>query len=183
MRNKTFLESVIALGLGVLFLSATSNCGAPEGGGGGSNPPISCGLGCSRGFLCQANQCVVDPTGLWVVSISNGSVAPRKLDGSLWDADASPPDPFVCLTLNGRRTCTTAIQDTYSPSWNQLTQAVTATALQAGVFVEYIDEDLSVDDPICQGTIAVTAADFAHGRWDIICTKGSGQIGTLLLPQ
>lgn len=180
MRNRKFLESI--LGLGVTFLTVISSCGVPERGGGGGDPPSPCGLGCGRGFLCQTNGCVVDPTGLWSVAINDGSVATRKLDGSLWDGDASPPDPFVCLTLNGRRTCTTAIQDTYSPTWNQRTQAATATALQAGVFVEYVDEDAAVDDPICQGTLAVTAADFARGRWEIICTKGIGQISTLLLP-
>lgn len=175
------------------FLLTTTGCGRTDtgsypgggsgGGGGGGGGGVGCPLGCDRGFLCQSSRCVLDPTGRWTVRVTTGTVAARNASGSQWDGDASPPDPKVCLTMNGSRLCTRTIQDTFSPSWNEDFPSATATALQAGVLVEYLESDFSFDDPICTGTVPVSASDFASGSWGIQCQGGLGQVSARLTAQ
>ena len=106
------------------------------------------------------------------------SLAPES-----WDGDGSSPEPRVCLTINGVRSCTPTIQDTYSPVWNAAFPAATATALQAGVFSEYIDVDSFFDDPICSGSIPVTQDEFQRGIWGFRCISGVGQVDATLTAQ
>lgn len=179
------IKKVLVSGLmiGAMTLLA---CGAPErtgGGSDGSSGTPTCLGGCSRGFTCQGLTCTLDPTGSWVLRLTSGTLTSRRADGDTWDGDGSPPDSKVCLTVNGVRSCTQAVQDTYSPVWNSAFPAATATALQAGVLGEYIDEDTFVDDPICSGTIPVTQAQFKSGVWGFSCASGVGQVEGTLTPK
>lgn len=174
---------ITLLGCGVSDPSRTPGGSGGSGGTGGTGGTTGCASGCDRGFLCQGSSCVLDATGRWVLRITSGSVSARNASGSFWDADGSSPDPKVCLTINGSRTCTTKLADTNSPVWNTNFSAVTATALQAGVLAEYIDEDFTFDDPICSGTIAVTSTDFASGSWGFSCKNGLGQVSAQLIAQ
>jgi len=117
------------------------------------------------------------------VRITSGTVSTRNASGSYWDADFSAPDPKVCLTINGSRTCTPTIQDSNAPVWNTDFQAATATALQAGVNVEYIDTDLTSDDPICSGMLSVSSSDFSVGSWGFRCLSGLGEVSARLTAQ
>lgn len=168
-------------------LFAIAGCGSgpgptptptPDGG-----TVTGCPLGCDRGFVCQASSCVLDPTGRWVVRVTSGTVATRNGSGGYWDADFSAPDPKVCLTINGNRTCTKTIQDTHSPVWDTDFPAAAATALQAGANIEYLDTDLTSDDPICSGTLSVKSSDFADGTWGFTCQGGLGQVSARLTAQ
>jgi hypothetical protein len=125
----------------------------------------------------------LDATGQWVVRVGSGTVAMRNASGSYWDADFSAPDPKVCLTINGNRLCTKTIQDTYAPVWNADFPAATATALQAGVNIEYVDVDLTSDDPICSGMLSVKSSDFASGTWGFTCQSGLGGVSARLIAQ
>lgn len=161
-------------------------CGAAErtgGGGGDGGGTLACLGGCRRGFTCQGSTCTLDPTGSWILRLTSGTVASRKANGDTWDGDGSPPEPKVCLTVNGTRSCTPTIQDTYSPVWNTAFPAATATALQAGVLGEYIDVDVIDDDPICMGSIPVTQDEFRSGVWGFRCTSGIGQVDATLTAQ
>lgn len=166
-------------------LVALIGCGGPTS---APPPPINdpgggCRLGCQRGFLCQGQSCVLDPTGRWVVRVTSGSVAARNASGSSWDGDGSAPDPKVCLTINGSRSCTQTVQDSFAPSWDADFPPATATALQSGVAIEYIDADFSFDDPICSGTVAVSTANFTSASWGFVCQGGLGQVSALLIAQ
>ena len=98
----------------------------------------------------------------------------RDPNGDAWDFPGGLPDPFVCLTINGVAKCTSAVADTTKPVWNQAFPAATALALQTGVTVEIIDEDLSSNDTICgAGMLPVRAEDFRAGTWGAACKYGS----------
>lgn len=180
-RTKKLLIS--GLMLGAMTLLACGAADRPGGGGADGGGTVGCPGGCNRGFSCQASTCTLDPTENWVLRLTSGTVAARKANGDTWDGDGSPPEPKVCLTINGIRACTPAIQDTYSPVWNTTFPAVTATALQAGVLAEYIDEDIVADDPICSGSIPVTKDEFQSGIWGFRCTSGVGQVNATLTAQ
>ena len=155
--------------------------GGTGGGGTGGGGTVGCSPGCSSGFVCQGSSCVIDPTGLWTIRITSGTVASRNSSGSSWDADLSAPDPKVCLTINGSRSCTQTIQDSYTPTWNTSFNAATATALQSGINIEYLDSDLTSDDPICSGMLSVSSSDFQLGSWGFVCQSGQSQVSALLI--
>src|SRR5581483_7500624 len=87
----------------------------PDGGNPGPGPgpgPSSCSGGCSAGYVCKANACTLDPAGLWVLTLKSGTISERGPDASAWDTLGGLPDPFVCLTVNGARKCSSTIKDT-----------------------------------------------------------------------
>jgi Ca2+-dependent lipid-binding protein len=116
---------------------------------------------------------MLDPSGLWVLTVTSGKVSTRTSSGDSWDAFGGAPDPFVCLTIGTRRTCTSTQQDTFQPSWNEQFPAATATAFLSGVTVSLVDEDVSSNDPICgPDVVPVTEASFLLGAWNPTCTNG-----------
>lgn len=148
----------------------------PTGGGG-------CSPACQSGFTCQGSTCVVNPTGSWVITVTNGVISEKKADGSSWDVPGGLPDAMVCLTIQGARRCTPARSDTLTPSWDYSFPAATATALQSGVGVEYLDEDLAANDTICSGTMAVDATSFASRTWGVRCQGTSSSFAATLSPR
>ncbi|MSP60273.1 MAG: hypothetical protein EXR72_08015 [Myxococcales bacterium] len=140
------------------------SCGSDGCGG-------SCGS-CGKGFTCGgAGGCEVSGSSLWVLTITSGKIAEKGPDGASWDYPGGLPDPFICLTINGLRRCTSTVNDTLAPVWDESFPAATALALQAGVIVEMWDEDLSADDPMCgKGTVAVEPENLKAGTWGAVCT-------------
>ena len=148
--------------------------GQPAGGGGGGGSP--CGGGCDPGFVCNtgAGGCTLDPSGLWVLTLTTGTVAERQQNGDSWDLTDAYPDPYVYLTINGDRRCSSVKQDTPTPSWYESFPAQTATGLLGGVKVEYADKHLISDNPICgTAVVEVAISNFQSGRWGAQCPSGS----------
>ncbi len=113
---------------------------------------------------------MVTASSQWNLVAANGHVSTQTPRGDAWDALGGAPDPYVCATLNGQRKCTSTKRDTFDATWNEaLAMRVGAGALMGGFLVEYVDEDVSANDPICSGNITVTAADFAKGSVGIMC--------------
>lgn len=158
---------------GTCVAGCTPNCGGKVCGSDGCGG--SCGS-CPQAFACMAGQCGVDPTGLWVLTVTTGKVSQFDRNGASWDTLGGAPDPFVCLSFNNQRTCTAARQDIFTPTWNFTFPTATAAALMLGVTVEIFDEDLSQNDTICSaGVVPVTNADFTRRTWAAACTYGSFQ--------
>ena len=156
--------------LTVLGLLLVISCGDGSEGPGPGNGN-TCKSSCDSGFKCgSSGTCELDPIGYWVIIVTNGWVNEKNPSGSTWDSAGGLPDPFVCLTINNDRRCTSAIQNTTKPSWNASFPAATATALQSGITIEYWDEDLSTHDKICKpSSIAIGPDDFKSGAVKITC--------------
>lgn len=115
-----------------------------------------------------------DPASLWALTVTNGSVASRNASGNTWDTIGGAPDPVVCLTFDGRRTCTGESADTYSPTWNFTFPTTSARVLQAGMLVEFYDNDTVGGEAICTTTtIPVSNGDFASNSGRITCGGSS----------
>lgn len=194
-RCSTRFFAIAGLCLTLVAGCGTTDTGGGGGGGGGGQDggtgggkdgggTVGCSPTCDRGFVCQGSTCVLDPTGRWVIRVTTGTVAMRKSSGDTWDVFGGAPDPKVCLTLSGSRTCTPVVDDSFAPTWNTDFPAVTATALQVGIPVEYIDYDgASSDDPICTGNVPVTTTSFSQGSWTLSCSGALGQVNARLTPQ
>ncbi len=142
-------------------------------------PPMICLPACGAGYRCVGTTCEVDPGAYWVITATSGTVS----TAFSWDAGGGAPDPFVCITLNGARTCTPAANDSFFPTWNHPFPAAPAGMLMSGIFVEYWDEDLTTNDAICLGsTIRIDAARFASGGGTVTCTP-NGTWGYRLTPR
>jgi len=137
----------------------------------------NCALGCNPGFKCSAGACALDPSGMWVMTVTSGKVSPQSPAGDAWDAFGGAPDPFVCLTIGTSRSCTRTAQDTFQPSWNERFPAATATAYLSGVTVSMVDEDLSSNDPICgPNVVPVKEGNFLLGQWTPVCEVGEFRV-------
>lgn len=130
---------------------------------------------CSAGFVCVAGQCTLDQERPWVLTVTSGAIAAKGPDGLAWDPAGGDPDPFVCLTFNGERRCTTVKADTLAPAWSEPYPAVTAGSLLSGVRIEVWDQDdLDPDDAICAAALVPLTRDhFAAGQWTAACPFGS----------
>jgi len=129
-------------------------CGGSGGPGGGTGTP--------------------GPNDLYVLTVVSGTVTQNDPTGQTWDAAGGLPDPFVCLTIGGTRTCTTTAQDTLTPKWNFAFPVAKVSSLEAGIVVEIWDEDLTSNDPICgKGTVPFAAANLTSGTWSAQCMYGS----------
>jgi len=169
------------------FLFACGSDGPDPGNGGTDGGGVKCG-NCATGFRCgSSGKCELNPSGFWVPTVTFGTISEKDpATGSSWDTLGGLPDPKVCLTINGNRGCTKAMQDTLKPSWNAAGPAQTATALQSGIKVEFLDEDLSSDDTICTGNLAISLYNFQSGSAKVSCDyKGTvfAEFGLMLTAQ
>lgn len=144
-------------------------------------PDRVCGT-CPSGYVCNASgtSCNVSGSGNWIITAVRGTVARTQATGGSWDIDGSPPDPYLCLTINGTRRCTEYITDSFAPVWrmNQF-PATPASSLLGGIFAEYADDDVGTDDFICaSGNISFTAAQLAAGTPVVFAC---GSIGSFTL--
>jgi len=141
-----------------------------------------CGSPCGRGFQCNsAGTCEVAPGSAWIITVTTGTVAARTGTGGVWDI-GSAPDPFVCVTFNGRANCTPDANDTFAPSWNYALPPVAAGMLLAGVPTVFRDRDLGGSEAICADIpLTFTQATFVAGEGWREC--GSGRWSFMLRPQ
>lgn len=180
-------------------LSACGDPGTPPGGGTGGGTGSSCGASscagcclagacqagstasaCGKGggtcSVCQAHQvcrvdqtCGVDPNSSWNVQPSSATITATN-NGTSWDADNSPPDPYVdlfCPAGASTITSTTpAVQDTLSPTWSTGGCIMKASdLLSSGFAFQVWDQDVLSDDPVCpRTTLSVNQSDFVGGE-------------------
>lgn len=165
--------------LTLLFvLPLVTACGGRDDGGGdthqGPGSAGNCVTGCQRGYRCSAGTCSLDPAGLWRITVTSGTISTTDPTGSSWDSFGGAPDPFVCLTIAGQRSCTATIQDSFTPAWNEVFPAATATALLSGVTVEIVDSDIASNDEICRpGLVAIGEPTFLAGSFAAGCSGAS----------
>jgi hypothetical protein len=137
-------------------------CGSDGAGG-------SCGT-CADAYRCTGEgTCELDPSREWVITVTSGTVA-TTMGGAEWDAFGGAPDPEVCLTLGTQRLCTPEATDTFTPVWNTAMGPATAGVLEAGIFVEYFDVDVTTNDEICgSATVVITPGNFMVGGGSVGC--------------
>lgn len=131
----------------------------------------SCGT-CRRGLTCGADRtCSAPPTGTWTVSATSATIEEHNDAGGTWDAFGGAPDPILCLTLGGSRTCAPTVSDTLMPTWSPayMFGTATTTALQSGVAWSLTDDDVDADDEICTGTFAPSDEELGAGALRITC--------------
>lgn len=106
--------------------------------------------------------------------MTSGSVSSTSPSGGQWDTIGGAPDPVVCITINGVRTCTPESRDRYAPVWNYTFPTTTASALQAGITVEFYDNDAVGSEAICATTrVSIGNGDFAEGGGSVSCGSSS----------
>ena len=161
-----------AFGLCVVLAACTSGGGGGGGNGGGGGGGGSGCVSCNPWQTCVGSTCVLSGSSQWDLIADVGVVSQKNSLGNAWDALGGLPDPKFCVTYNGARACTPARQDTLTPVWGtKLLSRVGAGGLMGGFAVEYIDEDLSSDDPICGGNVTIDAAAFSAGVVNFHCSN------------
>lgn len=133
-----------------LVWGATDAGGAPDAGDAGDAGPVDASVD-------AGGSPPLDPASLWDVIVVDGAVPTTKT----WDADLSPPDPFVTVTVGnpaGTSAKTSTVQDQYAPFWNQIViSGATASSIKAYVAFAMYDSDIASDDLV--GACSVTFAD------------------------
>jgi hypothetical protein len=174
----------LLLGLALFLLG--SGCGGTETTHGKSCKPAcgdrlcgddgcggSCGS-CQPWQTCSAAVCTIDPTSTWDLIAVEGSLSRADPQGDPWDVDG-PPDPFVCVTINEVRQCTTAVTNNFSALWNQklfsriVARSFEGSVFQGGIEVDLRDQDGTGSEPVCFGAITVGNADFLAGQFTATC--------------
>jgi hypothetical protein len=122
--------------------------------------------------MCQAGTCTLDGSTVWQVIATNGEVS----RSTAWDISGGAPDPKVCAEINSAERCTPVATDTYEPGrfneWGAngtLVAEGSAAKMQAGIAVGYWDDDVALDDVICQSTRTFTLAEFRAGMGRVSC--------------
>lgn len=116
-----------------------------------------------------------------VLTVRFGNVNARNAAGGAWDADGGgAPDPFVCVTLGGRRVCSPVCRDAYACPWDFAFPAANEDELVRGVVVEFLDEDGDVDEAICAARTVSFADRFAAGNGFVTCGSGGFSYGIAL---
>lgn len=180
-----------------LALSLSLACGGADGGGGGGTSrqcnssncsgcclggvcqPGNSAAGCGRsGGACETcdtayqlclpdQRCGIDVGRRWLLAAGSATIAATN-NGASWDADGSPPEPYV--VFDGQPTGSRP--DTLNPTWNEGFVFTAAKLLGEGVVVQLFDEDLLSDDRItAPRTVRIADEDLARGgltltNWD-----------------
>jgi hypothetical protein len=121
----------------------------------------------------------LDPYSLWDVILVDGEFAGYNV-GSDWDGDGSPPDSFVGVKVGSSgvtETYSTARQDTYYPTWNEvIVSGATAIELQAYFKLSVLDEDISAHDLAGSCEWIIAEEFFGYGL-PLSCPQGDGLSG------
>ena len=143
--------------------------------------PNGNGTGCSscKGYeACTNSKCEFKISSQWDLVLKSGTVSEKDSNGSSWDFPGGLPDPYVCVTSNSIKKCSTYNQDTTKPSWYEtIHSGIGAGSLMSGVYVEYVDKDSASDDTICAGNITVSKNHFYNGGFSITCSTGNADFG------
>jgi hypothetical protein len=149
-------------------------------------------IACGDGRTCVDGGCTVEPSSVWKVFIANGEVAATDAEGGSWDGFNGLPDPFVRVKATDpddgeeHDNATEAIDNTLAPTWDEAPIAVAARALFDGLTLEYVDDDLANDDPICTITVEFDAnsPEFDGGIVESVCPdEAASKIRWKLQPQ
>ena len=89
-----------------------------------------------------------------------------------------PPDPYICLTVQGQTHCSAHVSDSSTPRWDYtIMRAVpTADLTDSTLAVNLWDKDtggLDTNDFICSAEINITAADLDAGGILFSCARGN----------
>ena len=91
-------NGILMIMVSALFCSCGDGPSGPGGPGPGNGNDCTT---CSSGFKCgSSGSCELDPSGFWIVTVTDGWVYEKQPDGTSWDSFGGLPDPFVCLTIN-----------------------------------------------------------------------------------
>jgi hypothetical protein len=110
----------------------------------------------------------------WTFTVESASISSTAANGTPWDADNSPPDPFARVYLDGVLIGTPPeLQNTLTPVWNYSPSAVVINA-GSTLSIDLIDSDVLDDDVIFQGcAIALTENLAAAGGGTCSSPQGS----------
>lgn len=131
-------------------------------------------MGCASNFQCNVSgMCELVPTSRWQVTITTGTVANQRADGSPWNNITGLPNPFACLTFGGTRYCSDPVLVSRRPTWNFALPPLTAQTLLMGARAELIDSEFLSENPICApGTVSITPDSFVMGSVGVGCSTG-----------
>jgi len=130
--------------------------------------------GCKGYEACTNGKCEFKISSQWDLVLKDGTVSEKDPNGSSWDFPGGLPDPYVCVTSNSIKKCSTYNQDTTKPSWYEtIHSGIGAGSLMSGVYIEYVDKDSASDDAICTGNITVSKNHFYNGGFSITCSSGN----------
>ena len=106
-------------------------------------------------------------------------------NGNSWDfglPDFLPPDPWVNIAHGFDTPCTSVAPNTYTPVWNQTCDVV----LTAGIplVIEYVDEDIAIDDVLGTVTLATDAdiVGYVRQTGQFVITGPVGSLTTAVYP-
>lgn len=123
-----------------IVVATANQCGAM------GNACVACGAGRS----CVDGGCVVDPDGDWTITFTSGVVVATTSEDESWDGFMGLPDPFVRVEVGGDFADTSVDLDTLAPAWNDDVLTVTAEELFGGMRLQYLDDDVALNDIICE---------------------------------
>ena len=131
-----------------------------------SGTSTTCTPPCGQGYKCVSGACAADPAATWTITVTTGAV------GAATTNIGSEPDPKVCLTLGAAEECTAELLDPRTATWNYAFKSgyPTTTTLMTGITFRFVDVDPVSDDTICNGTLALKAADFSTRTFKRACT-------------
>lgn len=129
---------------------------------------------CAGDTVCVAGACVAAFGRAYTIVAYDATIPQFKPDGSTWDAAGGAPDPYAVLVLNGTTLgMTSAIQDNFTPVWNQAT-APTPVAAGSTFRIDVFDEDLADDDGVLSCELAPITADHLHAG--VSCSGAYGEV-------
>jgi hypothetical protein len=145
-RESTAASLPLGLAFGIVLSVA---CGDLSSFLGGAFPtpggPCGSHVDCVAEEVCGADGTCGYPWGrFYGISIRQGDLK------GIQDGDGSAPDPFVRVTVDGRRIGTTrVVQNSVQPEWNATFEAELLTG--SILTLELVDEDVIIDDAL--GTV------------------------------
>lgn len=93
------------------------------------------------------------------------TAAATKPDGTAWDADGSPPDIYVTVSLGGTVLSTTPVkQDAFTENFTNAQGLALALTSNSVLDVHAWDKDLTVDDSILDCVAAPVTVDDVRGH-------------------
>jgi len=112
------------------------------------------------------------------VTAESATIDKRDAQGNCWESDCSAPRTYVCATLSGLRRCSTSRAST-TPQWFEvLLPASPASALHAGLTIDYLHgSGAAGDTTICHSNVVLTDLILGAGHFDLPC--GGNNVVTL----
>lgn len=114
----------------------------------------------------------------WTITIASTTVAQTEPNGTLWDVDNSPPDPYAKVFFNDTQvSTTTVVSDSYTGTWDDVLPPFTINRGDK-LRVEEYDSDTFGDGDlilICPGQDVEILADELRAG-EIQCTDAGSMM-------